>query len=413
LAFFTSLWLDPIARIILLAVLTALSMYSARNLTLSILQRVFKGSQFKYDEALFGVIQAFAFAYILIIFSAILILSFQKELGIASPDTIVLVYVFIGGIFTGALGYTSRESLENLFSGIMLRVNRPFSVGDRIILPSGEICDVREIGMEGVRLYNVLLNAEIYMSNTAITAISVTNVSRPDLELRLQVSVSIKAEKGSLADAETNLIQCAYDEPEVDQMLINDDEIKDRPDVVEFYKNTNRKSVQILVDELCRTYPEIQEVRVLKGAGASWQVDLFNKVVEEALVEMLNARNAYKNAKESDNKKEITDAIANVIGSWDKLANAVHSVGEKLPDFKDDLIPLITEMSKEPSVHSNFKTSDNDTYILVTLNVFAIHLERRFEVEHKLNKAILDKLKERGLLFEDEAKYPQSIPEPQ
>lgn len=392
-------WGNELIRILIVVTSAWLSIYLIKDLIVFILDRWAGTLPVKFDETFVGVTQKVAGVYICIIASGILVASFREQLGISTPETILFPYLFAVSLLTGILGYASRDTLENFFAGVMIRMNPPFEKGDRILLETGELCDVREIGMRTVTFYNVQMNVEIYVPNKTAYSMTVTNVSRPDLELRVQVPVKILVKQGGLETAERILIDIAYSEGEVDQMIIDDGEFGE--DKIFWNRDRNRYSVRELVSNLRRIYPRIDTTKVATGeivstkAGAM-HTEEFQKVIERALDGISNAREKYHKASGTDIRIE---QIKDIIKHYQDLSNAVYSIGDTLPDIKEELDPLISELSKEPVVSSKFEASSTGSpYLALTLSVFAFHLERRFEVEHKLNRAILDRLDEAKLL---------------
>jgi small-conductance mechanosensitive channel len=391
-----SIWGDPLARILTLSVAAAVLILMMRDLIAIVFERVVGSKELVYDETFLGVIQNFGIVYVLIIFSAAVVLSFQKELGISAPDTVVVIYVFIGTLVTGVLGYASRASLEDFFSGVMLKVNPPFKEGDRIILPSSEVCDVVEIGTTMVRLYNVTLNAEIFIPNKKIADMTITNVSRPDLELRLQLSAYVKPKESMLHEAELVLIDCAYFEDEVDQAVIDDKDFKTK-EARDYWERHERTSINSELKRLTQQYPDLRLMGVPKGENAVQETEQFDELTQHSLDGIRKARTLWtENPKNEEERKK---ALKEMIYHFGRLAGAVFSIADYRPELKEEAATLVTELSKEPTVHSRFEVNSGETYIVVTLNVFTIHLERRYEVENKLNKRILDELDRKGLLF--------------
>jgi small-conductance mechanosensitive channel len=344
-------------------------------------------------------------AYALIMFSAVFILSYQKELGIASPETVVWIYAFVMSLLTGFLGYAARGSLDDFFSGVMLRVNPPFGEGDRIVLPSGEICDVTKMGMTMVTLYNVTLNAEIYIPNKEIADMTITNISRPDLELRIQLSVPVRPGRGFLEQAEEILIDCAYAEGEVDQALVTRADLSEKGK--EYWDNHDRITIEEQIRTLIHDYPDLENMPVPVGDNVKLDTKTFKAVVEEAQKSIADARANWvahvsvgnDENNEKLNQKARTDGIRKIITSFGQLSGAIFSIADYRPELKEAIAPLVSEISKEPVVHSRVEASEEKSHVLVTLNAFALHLERRYEVENKLNKVILDRLAEANLLY--------------
>lgn len=100
------------------------------------------------------------------------------------------------------------------------------------------------------------------------------------------------------------------------------------------------------------------------------------------------------------NTRRIQSSIGNVVENFQSLSRVVNALAESKSWLRDDeyLDMIKNELSKEPVLHSKFGVSGGETYITATLTVFAVNLQRRFEVENRLNKMILERFDEK-LLF--------------
>ncbi|MDY6966057.1 MAG: mechanosensitive ion channel [Halobacteriota archaeon] len=95
------------------------------------------------------------------------------------------------GIAGIAVALAAQETLANTFSGFTLMVDRPFKLGDRIILDTGEICEVRDVGLRSTRLYNVIEHTLISIPNAELSKMKITNISAPDLKLKVKISIGV------------------------------------------------------------------------------------------------------------------------------------------------------------------------------------------------------------------------------
>lgn len=87
----------------------------------------------------------------------------------------VLAFGGVGGI---AVGFAAKDLLANLFGGLMLHLDRPFNIGDKIRSPDRQLEGVVEhIGwrQSSIRANNM---AQLFVPNSLFTSIIVENVSR-------------------------------------------------------------------------------------------------------------------------------------------------------------------------------------------------------------------------------------------
>ncbi|MDR1706594.1 mechanosensitive ion channel family protein [Dysgonomonas sp.] len=100
-----------------------------------------------------------------------------------------------------AIGMAMKDNLSNFAGGVMLLVNKPFKVGDKIIAQSTD-GTVQSIGI----LYTVLLTADnrtIYVPNGPLSTGTITNVSaqkerRVDITFNINYGVDIEDIKNTL-----------------------------------------------------------------------------------------------------------------------------------------------------------------------------------------------------------------------
>jgi MscS family membrane protein len=106
------------------------------------------------------------------------------------------------GIGAAAVGFGAKALVENLLSGVMIYVFRPFAVGDWIELPDRKLAGkVQAIGS----YYTELLSAErepLFVPNALFAGFAVANVSRRD-HRRLLLTAALRAEDAERAEALT------------------------------------------------------------------------------------------------------------------------------------------------------------------------------------------------------------------
>ena len=118
-------------------------------------------------------------------------LAVLKLLGVSAA-----VLLTASGLGAAALGFGAKAVVENLLSGLMLYVNRPFAVGDLIELPSQKLGGkVQRIGLLSCELLS--LDGELlYVPNGLFTHSPVLNPSRrPHRRLLLEVGVEVEGRK--------------------------------------------------------------------------------------------------------------------------------------------------------------------------------------------------------------------------
>ncbi|MFQ6128325.1 MAG: mechanosensitive ion channel family protein [Thermoplasmata archaeon] len=103
------------------------------------------------------------------------------------------ITLFLAGI--GVLGlviaFAAQDTLSNFFSGIHLMLDRPFAVGDRIVIESGETCTVMDVGLRSTKLYDLAEHNVIVLPNNKIAKMKVLNQTRPDERGRVSVEVDV------------------------------------------------------------------------------------------------------------------------------------------------------------------------------------------------------------------------------
>lgn len=77
-----------------------------------------------------------------------------------------------------------------MIAGIVIMMDRPFRVGDRITLPSGEIGDVSEIGIRSTKILDFDNNLIVY-PNAELIKSKIVNYSYPEEFIRVVVDVGV------------------------------------------------------------------------------------------------------------------------------------------------------------------------------------------------------------------------------
>ena len=93
----------------------------------------------------------------------------------------------IGGL---AIGLALNSSLSNIFGGIQLILDRSITVGDKLMLESGEVGVVLDIGLRStkIRTYD---NEVISIPNSQLSNARVKNFTKPDMSIRVTVDFGV------------------------------------------------------------------------------------------------------------------------------------------------------------------------------------------------------------------------------
>jgi MscS family membrane protein len=122
----------------------------------------------------------------------------------------ILVTLGVGSL---AIGLALQDTLANMFGGFTILLDRPFRIGDRIQLQSGELGDVQSIGLRSTSVllpdHNLLL-----IPNAILVKNMVTNYSYPDSRARVVVEVGI-AYGSDIDKAKALMLEAAQMDPRV------------------------------------------------------------------------------------------------------------------------------------------------------------------------------------------------------
>ncbi len=120
--------------------------------------------------------------------------------------------VFLGGSSV-AVALAAQDTLSNMIAGFVIMIDRPFRVGDRIQLPSGEIGDVYEIGLRSTKILD-FDNNMIINPNGDLIKTKIINYSYPENHSRVSVDVGV-AYGTDLARAKSIMVGLARQHPDV------------------------------------------------------------------------------------------------------------------------------------------------------------------------------------------------------
>ncbi|MFC2078859.1 mechanosensitive ion channel family protein [Candidatus Bipolaricaulota bacterium] len=368
------------------------------RIVIFVLSRWARTTEKEYDDMLVRMLRVFGTFIIVAIMGALLLIKFQAQIRTATGiDGILLPYGIIISVLTAILGYSAREGVENLFSAFLLQVDKPFDLGDRLVLETGEICDVSGMGMRTTRLHNVLENTEISVPNRTMVNQKITNISRPDLQLRFSVQIQLPHDKEIVRTAEAILLDAAYFEPEVNQTCVEKDEVPRR--WIERGRRSLEEHIQTFNEVLSDEEKHEVMVERIQGRGGYESISVFariNALMDQAKELRTHYGQLVDKGAPSEERYEAILRIAHCIR---ELGEFVYTLADRYRQrMKAATSALIAELTKEPLIRSSFLIAENGRpYVEMSLSVYATHLERRYVITHKLHREIEKRFAEAGI----------------
>lgn len=95
------------------------------------------------------------------------------------------------GVVSLAVALAAQDTLANMIAGFVILVDRPFRVGDRVELSTGQVGDVKEIGLRSTRMLN-FDNNTIIIPNAELIKSRLINYSYPHLPMRVVLRFDVQ-----------------------------------------------------------------------------------------------------------------------------------------------------------------------------------------------------------------------------
>ncbi len=102
----------------------------------------------------------------------------------------ITVFVMGMGVMGLVVAFAAQDTMSNLFSGIMILIDRPFSEGDWIQLDDN-VYQVVDIGLRSTRMFNSIKNQMVTIPNSRISDHMFSNLNLPDTKGRITVKVGV------------------------------------------------------------------------------------------------------------------------------------------------------------------------------------------------------------------------------
>lgn len=112
-----------------------------------------------------------------------------------------------------AIGLAAQETISNMISGFVIMLDKPFRIGDRIKIPTGETGDIFEIGLRSTKILDFDNNL-IVVPNYELIKSRVINFGYPGGEIRVVVDVGA-AYGVDVAAVKSILVSLAQQHPAV------------------------------------------------------------------------------------------------------------------------------------------------------------------------------------------------------
>jgi len=208
----------------------------------------------------------------------------------------LLAFGGVGGI---AIGFAAKDLLANFFGGLMIHLDRPFSVGDWVRSPDRQIeGTIEKIGwrLTCIRTFD---KRPLYLPNAAFTTIAVENPSRMS-HRRIYETIGIRYDD---ADKVRSIVQ------DVKNMLLKHEEIDQTQTMIVNFNQFAPSSLDFFIYTFTRTtdwihYHEVKEDVLLKvldiilahGAEAAFPTSTIHIPEGVRLAENGLAESAVKNS---------------------------------------------------------------------------------------------------------------------
>jgi small conductance mechanosensitive channel len=149
-------------------------------------KNIIEKTETKVDDIIFDLLKKFSGA---IIYTTAVILALDT-LGIN-----VMPFVAGAGVAGIALGFAAKDTLSNLIAGVLLIIDRPFEVGDRIEVwsaPAGSASwgDVIDIGLRATKI-KTTDNIVIIIPNNEIMKRDIVNYTIISTNIRVRINVGV------------------------------------------------------------------------------------------------------------------------------------------------------------------------------------------------------------------------------
>ncbi len=160
------------------------------------------------------------------------------------------------GILGLVIAFAAQDTLSNFFSGLHLLLDRPFTIGDIILLESGEYCRIQDIGMRSTKLYNLRDHEGIVLPNNSLSNQKIVNIAQPDATIRMPIEIGV-AYGSDLKKVREILFEVAEEHLHV----LNDDQHQTNVRFRDFADSSLNFTLRVWVDDLVNQWNVASDLR--------------------------------------------------------------------------------------------------------------------------------------------------------
>ncbi len=160
------------------------------------------------------------------------------------------------GILGLVIAFAAQDTLSNFFSGMHLLLDRPFTIGDIILLETGEYCRIEDIGMRSTKLYNLREHEGIVLPNNSLANQKIVNIAQPDITLRLPIDVGV-AYGSDIEKVQSILYEVAKGHPDVFEDEKHETTVRFR----EFADSSLEFTLRVWIDDISKQWNVGSELR--------------------------------------------------------------------------------------------------------------------------------------------------------
>jgi MscS family membrane protein len=200
-------WLNYAQGVIFVSFVIVIAALTIRMVDASVkylMERHARRTSSRFNEAIFPLLNRVIGVLIALIGLIVILHHFGQDV------SSLVVSLGVGSL---AIALAAQETLANMIGGFVIMTDRPFRVGDRIQLPSGEVGDVQEIGIRSTKILDFDNNL-IVSPNADLIKGKIVNYSYPSDEIRILIEVNL-AFGTDLDRAKLIMLDAAAQHPDV------------------------------------------------------------------------------------------------------------------------------------------------------------------------------------------------------